>query len=419
MKIAYFDCFAGAAGNMILGSLVDAGLSLDVLASHLQRLPVHGWAFDARRVHKRGLAALALDVNVPGEDSGGHARFGGHRHETVEEHGGGHRHEGIAHRRLAEVVEIVRAARLPEAVQRRAESIFRRLAAAEARVHGSTVDEIVFHEVGQIDAIIDVAGASLGLHLLGIERVYCSPLPCGRGRIQSAHGVTPSPAPATVELLRDCPAYFVDLDAEFVTPTGAAILTSIATFEPWPAMSVQSIGYGAGSSDFPFPNVMRVMIGETVAAKPAASGEEAVVIETNIDDMNPQLFDHVRERIFAAGALDVWTQAVSMKKGRPGTVLSALSPPERENAIVQTILAETTTIGVRSWSVRRTILPRRSETVSTSLGAVRVKVVHAPNGVRVRPEFDDCLEIAEREGLALATVMDRIAREVAQRHQAP
>jgi uncharacterized protein (TIGR00299 family) protein len=405
VKIAYFDCFSGASGNMILGALVDAGLPLDALERELCKLPVPAFALHAQRVDKRGLAALFLDVDVPGEDG---RPSSGHREHD-------HHHEGIAHRRLPDILNILRAAHFPAAVATTAEKIYRRLAVAEARVHGTTADVIAFHEVGQVDAIVDIAGAAIGLFLLGIDTVYCSPLPCGRGRIASAHGEGPSPAPATLDMLRDAPTYALDIDGEFVTPTGAAILTAVASFSPRPAMTIETIGYGAGSSDFPFPNVLRVIIGETAGARADAGGPDDVVqLETNIDDMNPQLYEHVGERLFASGALDVWTQAVTMKKGRPGTVLAALAPPERADAVAAVMLAETTTIGVRHWNVRRAMLPRRSQTVATAFGPVRVKIVEGPGGMRVRPEYEDVRGIAQREGKPLADVMTRIEREVSE-----
>jgi uncharacterized protein (TIGR00299 family) protein len=407
VKIAYFDCFSGASGNMILGALVDAGLPLEALERELRKLPVPAFAMRAQRVDKRGLAALYLDVDVPGED--GRPATG--HHEQY-----GHHHEGMAHRRLADVLDIVRAAHYPTEVAATAEKIYRRLAVAEARVHGTTEDAIAFHEVGQVDAIVDIAGAAIGLFLLGIDAVHCSPLPCGRGRITSAHGEGPSPAPATLELLRDAPTYALDVDGEFVTPTGAAILSAIASFARRPAMTIETIGYGAGSSDFPFPNVLRIIIGESLGASSDAGGPDDVVqLETNIDDMNPQLYEHVGERLFASGALDVWTQVATMKKGRPGTVLAALAPPERADAVAAVMLAETTTIGVRHWNVRRTTLPRRSQTVSTAFGPVRVKIVEGPAGVRARPEYDDVRGIAQREGKPLADVMARVEREVLER----
>jgi len=409
MRIAYFDCFSGASGNMILGALCDAGLPLDALERELRKLPVSGFSLRQTRVDKRGLSALHLDVEVPGEDG----RLAAHQAHG-ERH---HHHEGLAHRTLSDIVAILRAAHLPAEIEAAAEKIYRRLAVAEARVHGKTPDEIAFHEVGQIDAMVDITGAAIALHLLGVDKVYCSALPCGTGRITSAHGEGPSPAPATMELLRDAPTYALDVNGEFVTPTGAAILSSIASFESRPPMTVRAIGYGAGTSDFPFPNVLRVMLGDTLPASPAdgaSSAEHVVQLETNIDDMNPQLYEHVSQRLVSSGALDVWTQAVMMKKGRPGIVLACLAPRERATAVAAVMLAETTSIGVREWEVRRTTLPRRMATIETTFGPVQVKIVEGPGGRRVRPEYEDLRRIADRAGKTLAEVMTRVEREVAE-----
>jgi pyridinium-3,5-bisthiocarboxylic acid mononucleotide nickel chelatase len=417
MSIATFDCFGGASGNMILGALVDAGLSIDALERELRKLPVRGWKVRARPVHKCGIGALYLDVDVPGEDVP-HAELMQSR--PLEAGSAEHRHEGIAHRKLADVLAIIREAGYPHSVEAMAVKIYERLAAAEAKVHRAPVADVAFHEVGQVDAIVDIAGAAIALHLLGIEAVHCSPMPCGRGFVHPAHGQLPSPSPATMELLRGVPTYAVDLDAEMVTPTGAAILTGIASFAPRPPMTIDRIGYGAGRSDFPFANVLRVCIGEPAResaglqrSSPGGFAPEVVQLETNIDDMSPQLYEHVMERLFAAGAIDVWTQAVQMKKGRPGTVLAALAPPERSEAVATALLAETTTIGVRSWSARRVTLPRTVESVSTSLGPVRVKVIQAPSGTRARAEYDDCKAIAQRTGMPLADVMRTVDAEVA------
>lgn len=399
MKVAYFDCFAGASGNMILGALVDAGLPLEALERELRKLPVDGWTLHAQPVRKRGLGALYLDVHVPGEDHD-------HHHAAQEAHTehAGHHH---GHRRLADILSVLRGAGFSNAVERRAEAIYRRLAEAEARVHRVHVDEIAFHEVGQIDAIVDIAGAAIGLDLLGIEQVFCSALPCGRGVIRAAHGTIPSPAPATMELLRGVPTYDVDVDGELVTPTGAAVLTTVATFGARPPMTVDRVGYGSGRSEFPFPNVLRVLVGDTepALAAPAPGAEEVVALETDIDDMDPQIYEHVGERMFAAGALDVWTHPVQMKKGRPGTQICALAPPSRADAVCAVLLAETTTIGVRRWTVRRDVLPREIHSIDTQYGPIRVKVVQAPSGPRAKPEFDDCLAVARRDGVTLDEVL--------------
>lgn len=405
MRIAYFDCFAGASGNMILGSLVDAGLSLETLQRELERLPVSGWSLQTERVRKRGLAALYLDVVVPGED--------GHSH-------GEHKHEGVAHRRLDDVLKILRAAKFRRAVEAAAEKVYRALAQAEARIHGSSAEDVVFHEVGQVDAIIDIAGAALALDLLNVEAVYASAMPCGTGNVESAHGTMPSPAPATLELLRGVPTYQRDLAAEFVTPTGAAILTSLASFEARPAMMIEKIGYGSGRSDFPFPNVLRVLIGETSDAASVdrvalvnPASDAIMQLEANIDDMNPQLYEFVMERLFASGALDVWMTPVIMKKGRPAIVLSALATPELADAVAAVILAETSSIGLRRWPAQRDVLLRRVEVVETTHGAVHVKVVESPGGVSARPEYDDCRKIAQKRQIALVAVMRDVERDVA------
>jgi len=399
LRIAYFDCFSGASGNMILGSLVHAGLDRHELERQLRRLPVSGWTMRAHQVEKRGLAALYLDVDVPGEDGA---------------QADPHHHEAGAHRRLADVIGIVRAARFPQPVEDTAIRIYRRLAQAEAVVHGRSVEAIAFHEVGQIDAIVDIAGAALALHLMGVEAVHCSSLPCGTGRVHSAHGVMPSPAPATMELLRGAPTCQLELDAEFVTPTGAAILTTIGSFAARPPMTVESIGYGSGRSDFPFPNVLRVLIGDTIVQEQAgAAGNEVVMLETNIDDMNPELYEHVIERLFAIGALDVWTQAIGMKKSRPAHTLSVLAPVALADQLTNVVLAETTSIGVRRWNAGRVVLPRRISVVETTLGPVRAKVVRASNGARAKPEYDDCARIAAERELPLHEVMRVVERDVA------
>jgi uncharacterized protein (TIGR00299 family) protein len=400
VRIACFDCFGGASGNMIMGALVDAGLSIDALERELRRLPVEGWTIRAEPVRKRGLGALYLDVTVPGEDhDGGHAAA----------HHGPH-----GHRTLADVLSIVRAAGFPSAVEKTACAIYHRLGEAEARVHRMPIDEIAFHEVGQIDAIVDIAGAALGLYMLDIDRVYCSRMPCGRGTIHAAHGALPSPPPATMELLRGFPCYDVDIDAELVTPTGAAILTTVAQFAPRPPMTVRGIGYGSGRSDFPFANVLRVVIGDMLGDVPmdavpsSANGAGDIEqLETNIDDMNPQLYEHVFERLFAAGAVDAWTIPAQMKKGRPGTMLSVLAPIDRADAVAAVLLAETTTIGVRRWTVHRDVGIRTIETIDTAMGSFRIKITQTPAGPRARPEYEDVRAIARRDGAALIDVMRR------------
>jgi uncharacterized protein (TIGR00299 family) protein len=400
---------------MIMGALVDAGLSIDALERELRRLPVEGWSLRAEAVRKRGIGALYLDVTVPGEDHHAHDHGPEHVHHAAHSHSSEHMHH--AHRTLADVLAVVRAAGYPAAVEKTACAIYHRLGEAESRVHRVPIEEIAFHEVGQIDAIIDIAGAALGLYLLDIERVYCSRLPCGRGTVHAAHGVLPSPPPATMELLRGFPCYDVDIDGELVTPTGAAILTTVAQFGPRPPMTVRGVGYGSGRSDFPFANVLRVVIGDSVdddrsaPHDPSTDGAGTVEqIETNIDDMNPQFYEHLFERMFAAGALDVWILPAQMKKGRPGSIVGALAPPDRGDAVVAVLLAETTTIGVRRWTARRDVGVRMLETIESEMGSFRVKIAQTPAGPRARPEYDDVRAIAQRDGAALIDVMRRAER---------
>jgi pyridinium-3,5-bisthiocarboxylic acid mononucleotide nickel chelatase len=377
MRLAYFDCFAGASGDMILGALLDAGLDRPALVARLERLKLPDWTLDVRAVSKNGLAATAVNVT--------------------------HTEPG-AHRTLADITALIAASGLPDAEQTMALRIFRRLAEAEARVHGSTPAEVHFHEVGAVDAIVDIVGAACALSLLGVQAVQASPLPLGRGFTRSAHGILPLPAPAVVELLRGVPLAATTATGETVTPTGAAILVGVATgFGPIPAMRLERIGYGAGSRDADYPNVLRVLIGETDASP---NREALVELATNIDDLNPQLYEHVCARLFAAGALDVWLLPAQMKKGRPGSVFSVLCRPEHEAALSDIIFRETTTLGLRRQMVERRSLARAVRLVTTRFGQARVKLAILEGAVlRAMPEYEDCRQLAERSGAPLREIM--------------
>src|SRR6266851_2144157 len=318
MRIAYFDCFAGASGDMILGALLDAGLDRQALLGRLECLKLPDWTLDARAVTKNGLAATAVTVTRTGPSS---------------------------RRTLAEITTLIEASTLLPAEKTMSARIFQRLAEAEARVHGSTPSEVHFHEVGAVDAIVDIVGAVCAINLLGIESVQVSPLPLGRGFTRSEHGTLPLPGPAVVELLRGVPLTATAATGETVTPTGAAILVTVASaFGPIPAMQLEQIGYGAGRRDADYPNVLRVLIGETDAG---VNRETLLELATNIDDLNPQLYEHVFARLFAAGALDVWLLPAQMKKSRPGAVLTVLCRPEHEPMLSDIIFRETTTLGLR------------------------------------------------------------------------
>ena len=379
MKVAYFDCFNGAGGDMIVASLIDAGADADTLRRSLEMLGVGGYELVIGKVDKRGLAATRFDVKLAPESE-------------------------QPHRHLKHIIEILDRSELPPAVRDSVGRIFRRLAEAEAKVHGTTVDEVHFHEVGAVDAIVDITGAVLALDLLGVERVVCSAIPVGSGTISCAHGTMPIPAPATAELLRGVPIAPTEETGELTTPTAAAVLTTLAaTFGPMPAMSIESVGYGAGSRDGTgLPNVLRVMVG----SMGEGDTDEIVVLETNLDDTTPEIVAYCMDRLFEAGALDVYTVPIQMKKSRPGVILAVLCEPGRAAALEQIVFAETPTLGVRRRIERRSTLGRRTEAVETPYGPIRMKIGFAHgNDVTAATEFEDCKAAAMKHGVALRVVI--------------
>jgi uncharacterized protein (TIGR00299 family) protein len=377
--IAYFDCFSGISGNMVLGALLDAGLELERLEAELARLPISGYKLKVEEVKRCGMKGTHVAVEVS-------------------EHG--------VERHLHHIEEIITGSGLPDTVQQRGLAIFRRLAQAEAKVHGAPVESIHFHEVGAMDAIVDVMGAAIGLWLLGAEKAYASPVHVGRGTVKCAHGVLPVPAPATLELLQGAPIYGRDVDAELVTPTGAAILTTVAeSFGETPLMRVKQIGYGAGTRELPIPNLLRLSIGETDSAEEGYERDTATLIETNIDDMNPQWYEHVSARLFEAGALDVFLTSIQMKRGRPATQLSVLVADDLVPEMLDVLFAETTTIGVRAQPVQRWKLTREIVSVETDYGPIAVKVSRRGETVlNVTPEHRDCQRVATERGVPLKQV---------------
>jgi len=396
VNAAYFEMIGGASGNMLLGSLIDAGADVDRLLETLRTIPVDGWSFESRRVVKRGIAATYFDFIVPGEDH--------HAHEHAASHGHG--------RHLAEVLDIVGRSGLSPEQRARATAIYVRLADAEAKVHGTTADRIHFHEVGAVDAILDVAGACVALDLLEVDSVWCSAFPIGRGSIDMQHGRYPNPPPATAELLRGAPTYDADVAGEMVTTTGAAILAElVAAPGVRPAMTAGTIGYGAGRSDFDVPNVLRASIGALAPSTPVTDGlvlDEVCVLEANVDDMSPQRFELALERTLAAGAFDVWLAPVTMKKSRPAILFGAIAPVACEAAVARAMLAETSTLGVRVRRERRYTLPRETVAIATPFGDVRVKTATI-DGVRRRTlEYDDVVRIARERGRPFADIARRI-----------
>jgi pyridinium-3,5-bisthiocarboxylic acid mononucleotide nickel chelatase len=378
MKIAYFDCIAGASGDMLLGALLDAGFDESVLHAGLANLNLPGFNVTVTRLLKNGLSALKVDVAVQ---------------------------EDLPSRTLLEIEEIITNSSLPDSIQQQANQVFRTLAEVEAKIHHHPVDQIHLHELGGLDTIIDVVGVLLGLDHLQIQQVYASPLPMARGFVNSAHGPLPLPAPATLALLEGVPLYGTDMQAELVTPTGAVLLKSLVTeFSAIPSMNLKHIGYGAGQRDLPIPNLVRVLIGNQ-EAETTADGETLVLIETNIDDLNPEIYDYVFSRLFAAGALDVFLSPILMKKNRPASLLSVLSKPADVSRMTEILFAETSTIGVRQHLVNRFALPRQIQSVETPYGSVRIKITHLASGkLKAAPEYDDCRLIAEKHGIPLREV---------------
>lgn len=382
MKVAYFDCFAGASGDMILGALIDAGLSPDDLRERLSALGLPGWQLNVRRVVKGSVAATAVEIETEVEPM---------------------------QRTLGDIEALIANSALPERDRTLALRIFRRLAEAEARVHGVSPEEVHFHEVGAVDAMVDVVGAVSGLSLLGVERVLASPLPLGRGFVHAAHGLLPLPGPAVMEILRGVPVVGRETEGETVTPTGAAILTTLAaSYGALPPFTIRHIGYGAGQREADYPNVLRVLIGETEIE---ANVEWLVLLETNIDDLNPQVYDYVMNRLFGAGALDVWLTPVQMKKNRPGVLVSILCQPVDEAALVEILFRETTTLGLRRQMTERRRLPREIREVQTRFGPARVKVAFANGQVlRAVPEYEDCKRLADANGVPLREVLAEAER---------
>jgi len=392
MRIAYFDCFAGISGDMALAALLDAGADAATLVAGLKTIPLPAWELHLTPVRKCGFAALAVTVTVGGEPAG-HAHAAD-RHPSAHHHG----------TRFPDLVAAIRASELPDPVKERGIAVFTRLAEAEAKVHATALDAVHFHEVGAVDSIVDVVGTVYALHLLGVERVICSELPTGRGTIATAHGLLPVPAPATAELLRGVPLRRADVEAELTTPTGAALATTLASeFGASPSMRLLRTGVGAGQRDLPFPNLLRVFLGEAPGEPLPAT--TVTVLEANLDDLSPQLYERVIERLFAAGALDVTVQPVQMKKNRPAHTLSAICPPEATEAVLDVFFRETTTLGVRMSEWRRVSLAREWIVVTTPYGDVRVKLGRRDGEVlTVAPEYDDCLRLARERDVPLKEI---------------
>ncbi|MFQ5894471.1 MAG: nickel pincer cofactor biosynthesis protein LarC [Nitrospinota bacterium] len=391
MKTLYFDCLAGASGDMILGALVDLGLLAEELRRELEKFPLRGYRLEARRVVKRGISATKMDVVLEGGGAGA---------DHQEEHA-----SGPHGRHLGEILHLIGESDLDPWVKERAARAFRRLGEVEAGIHGVSVESIHFHEVGAVDSIVDVVGAFAAFRLLGAGRALASPVHTGRGWVESAHGSFPIPGPATLELMRGAPIYSRGIERELLTPTGALLLTELAdSFGPCPPMRLERVGYGAGSWDLPIPNVLRVLLGEE---ERTPETETVAILETNLDDMNPQFFQHLFEGVLERGALDVFAAPVVMKKGRPGQLLTVLCPPQRREAIASFLFRESTTLGVRWREAERVKAERETLSVDTPYGPVRVKVARLEGSLCGRaPEYEDCRRIAAAKGVPLKEVYE-------------
>ncbi|ATW26394.1 nickel pincer cofactor biosynthesis protein LarC [Candidatus Formimonas warabiya] len=368
MKIAYFHCPAGISGDMCLGALVDAGADLNELQHRLALLPLTGYNISSSPVVKGGISARKVSVEYA---------------------------EHQPHRRLHDIIEIINQSGLSPEIQEKSCAVFCRLAEAEAKVHGTTREDVHFHEVGAVDAIIDIVGTVICLSLLGIDQVISSPLPMGHGFIKCAHGLLPLPAPATQELLKGAPVYGVDVEGELVTPTGASLITTLAqSFGPYPEMRLDAVGRGAGTKNFAFPNLLTVSIGSR-DAHPDTGREQIMVLETAIDDMNPEIFSHLWEVVFSLGALDMYLTAVQMKKGRPGSLLTLLCRSEAVDPLIQTVLKETSSLGIRIRREDRFCCPRQKVTVRTRFGEVSIKIGTVEGTMNISPEYEDCRKLAQ------------------------
>lgn len=394
MKVLYFDCFSGVSGDMVLGALLDAGLPFDQLRGALGSLAVDGFAIETGRVLRAGVSATKFIVREIPRDA-----HPGHHHHDAD---GPHAHH--PHRTLNEIFGLIDRSALSADGRDRAKALFQRLGDAEAAIHQTPVDRVHLHEVGALDSIIDIVGTVFGLEWFGADRIVSSALNVGGGMVDTAHGRFPVPAPATVRLLGDAPVYGGNPQRELVTPTGALLVTSYASaFGPMPPMRTECVGYGAGDYDSPSqPNVLRVLVGRST---PESSGDRVIVLECEIDDMNPQLYGVAMDRLYEAGALEVFYTPVQMKKNRPGTLLTVVAPPERREALTEIVFKETTTIGLRYADVSRECLDREVVDVQTSLGPVRVKIARrAGLVVNASPEFEDCARLAAAHKLPVKYV---------------
>ena len=393
-KSLYFDCYSGISGDMALGALLDLGLDLEELRNMLGSLELKGYCLKSEKVTRRGIAGTRVIVDLDNAT-------------PVE-------------RNLPAILKLIEISELPIQVIEDSSNIFKNLAQAEAKIHGVPVEKVHFHEVGAVDAIVDIVGTAAALYLLGVEKVFCSPLPLGRGEVKTAHGKLPLPAPATLELLamRKVPVEGRDCDFELVTPTGAALVTTLASsFEHLPDITVEKVGYGAGTIDPGYPNYLRAIMGKIDNEMPLFE-EKVAILETGIDDLSPEIYGYLMERLFDAGALDVYFSPIQMKKNRPAVHVTVLTEPSNISVVREILFRETSTLGLRLTSARKIMRPRELCKVQTQWGEVRVKYTPAADGEEVldySPEYEDCLQVARASGLPLKEVFRQVEKHF--RHQ--
>ena len=391
MKIAYFDCFSGISGDMAVGALLDAGLKVEALEKELKKLGLSGYQLEVNKVVKKGISATQFKVKI--------------------------KEEGVE-RRFRDILDILEKSKLDEEVKRETKKIFFNIAQAESKIHQKDIDKIHFHEIGGLDSIIDITSAVIGVKTLGIEEIYSSALPVGKGFVKCAHGLIPVPAPATLELLKNIPIYSGGIESEMITPTGAAIISTLAkSFGERPLMKIERTGYGAGEKEFIIPNLLRVSIGEKILKegnlKDGYVSDEAVLIETNIDDMNPEFYDYIMDQLFSQGALDVFLTPIQMKKNRPTHMLSVVVYEQDLKEILEVLFSESTTLGVRIREIKRLRLAQQNFIAETKYGKIKVKVGIFKGEIKnIAPEYEDCKNKAKQHQVPLKEVYDE-ARKAA------
>ena len=391
MKIAYFDCFSGISGDMIVGALLDAGLKIETLEKELKKLGLTGYQLEINKVVKKGISATKFKVKI--------------------------KEEGVE-RRFKDILTILEKSKLDEEIKKETQKIFFNIAQAESKIHQEDIDRIHFHEIGGLDSIIDITSAVIGIKTLGIEEIYSSALPLGKGFVECSHGIIPVPAPATLELLKNIPTYSGGIESEMITPTGAAIISTLAkSFGERPLMKIEWIGYGAGEKEFRIPNLLRVSIGEKILKdenlKDGYVSDEAVLIETNIDDMNPEFYDYIMEQLFSRGALDVFLTPIQMKKNRPAHMLSIIVYEQDLKKILEVLFSESTTLGVRIREIKRLRLAQQNIIAETKYGKIRVKVGIFKGEIKnIAPEFEDCKKMTKQHQVPLKEIYEE-AKKIA------